>query len=341
VALKLKDSALKDGLLISHSASTSLIQVDQNKIISVKNDRIVFDKIPKHLLQKPSLIWNVKTSKDTQTTLKIDYLIKNISFKSDYILDIEKNSANLQGWLSINNLSGKAFKDTKLSFVAGDINKAQKDPHILYKTNVLRDSPRVAEKSFEGYHLYRVPFRVDLRNNEKTQIKFLSAKIDKISKTYEAKMRNPLYLIGERSSDIEQYVGFKTKQPMPKGVVRIYSKDMQESILLGESKIPHTPKNSTLKLKIGKNFDTKVLQRVLKRDDDSKYFRVEVEYEVINNSDEDKTITLFIPFNKKRYSKIKTSHKYSFTKGNLVTIRVDVKSNTNKKIVIYFESIKA
>jgi len=35
--------------------------------------------------------------------------------------------------------------------------------------------PSVVEQAFEGYHLYEIPFKISLANNEKTQIRVLLA----------------------------------------------------------------------------------------------------------------------------------------------------------------------
>jgi hypothetical protein len=44
--------------------------------------------------------------------------------------------------------------------------------------------------------------------------------------------------------------------PLPKGVVRVYSKDSRGNAqFLGEDGIDHTPKGETVKLKLGESFD--------------------------------------------------------------------------------------
>src|SRR5258706_1751378 len=43
---------------------------------------------------------------------------------------------------------------------------------------------------------------------------------------------------------------------MPKGVVRVYKKDSQGNAqFVGEDRIDHTPKNETVRLKLGEAFD--------------------------------------------------------------------------------------
>ena len=328
--------------LLSYNGSEAIVKTLDYKIITVSTKDIQFDTIPKELITKPSLVWNINASKDLDTSLELDYLINNITFKSDYILNLGADTSSLDGWISINNRSGKAFKNTTLSLLAGDINRAQTLNKRVYKANAIRvmaDAPQVAHKSFEGYHFYTIPFKVNLANNEKTQIKFLSQANITTTKNYEATLNNPLYLMGERKSDVTQYVSLaKLPLALPKGTIRTYGKLDGKKVLLGETNISHTPKDTPLKLKIGTNFDLKVKQTLLKRDDTKERFDVSVKYSMTNHSDEPKTLTLFVPFNKNGDSSITTKEKYSFTKGNLVTFTLQLQANETKEFQVNFKS---
>jgi hypothetical protein len=329
-------------ILLSHNGSQAIVKTLDYKIITVKSADIQFDTIPSELITKPSLVWNINASKDLDGSLELDYLIKNITFKSDYILNLDEKTSNLDGWISINNHSGKAFKETTLSLLAGDINRAQQQNIRVYKSkaiNMMTDTPQVAHQAFEGYHFYTIPFKVNLANNEKTQIKFLSQDNIPTTKNYEATLNNPLYLMGERKSDVLQYVSLqKLNTPLPKGTIRTYGTLAGKKILLGETNISHTPKDTPIKLKLGTNFDLKVKQTLLKRDDTKERFDVSIKYTITNHSDEPKEITLFVPFNKNSDSSITTKEKYTFTKGNLVTFTFIIPINETKEFQVNFKS---
>ncbi len=328
--------------LLSHNGTQAIVKTLDYKIITVNADDIQFDTIPKELITKPSLVWNINASKDLDGSLELDYLIKNITFKSDYILNLNEKTSNLNGWISINNHSGKAFKDTTLSLLAGDLNRAQEQNIRLYKAkamSVMADAPQVAHKAFEGYHFYTIPFKVNLANNEKTQIKFLSQDNIPTTKNYEATLNNPLYLMGERKSDVLQYVSLeKLTMALPKGTIRTYGTLEGKKVLLGETTISHTPKDTPIKLQLGTNFDLKVKQTLLKRDDTKERFDVSVKYTLANHSDETKLITLFVPFNKNSDSSVITKEKYRFTKGNLVTFTLTIPANETKEFQVNFKS---
>lgn len=328
--------------LLAYNGSTSIVRTIDYKILSVKSDNIIVDDIPNELITKPSLVWNIKADKDLQTQMKLDYLINNVSFKSDYILNIDANSSELLGWITINNHSGKRFENTKLSLLAGDVNLHKKNIQPMYKRAMLMDAaPAVKEQAFEGYHLYQIPFKVTIANNEKTQIRFLSEHTISTQRLYSAQLSNPLYFHGESRVAINQFISLEgLSVPLPKGTIRSYSKLDKQTVLLGENQIQHTPKNSKIKLNIGKNFDLSIVQSASKRQDSKNWLHVDMLYTLKNSSNEDKTVTLLIPFNTNATSKITSEEKYTFTKGNLVTFTLQVQANATKELQVNFESKK-
>jgi len=338
-----KNFKVINATLLANNGNTSLVQSEQNNIISVVSKEIIFKTIPKELLTKPSLVWNIKATKNLKTKMEIDYLIQNISWNSDYILNLSEDRADLSGWITIDNRSGKKFDDTSLYVLAGDINRATKPVYrqeVVYAKSLM-ESPKVTQEAHEGYHFYTIPFKVNLANNEKTQIKFTDKKSLDFSRKYSAQLQNPLYLSGEIKNDVTQYIKLNALDiPLPKGVIRTYSKLDNSSILLGETSIKHTPKETPLELKLGTNFDLKVVQTLLNRDDSERYYSVDVAYSVQNSSNKSKTVELLIPFNKNQNSIVKSSEIYKFTKGNLVTFSLAVKANSNKSFKVHFESKK-
>ena len=329
--------------LLSNNANRCIVKTANSKIITVPSDAIIFSNIPKTLITKPSLVWNVKTSKALKSNLELDYLIRNISWKSDYVLNISKTEADLSGWITIDNRSGKHFEKTSLNVLAGELNQARAE--IAYKqvhkmARAMNDATPVAQ-AVEGYHLYSVPFKVTLANNEKTQIKFIDKRGIKIERSYSAQLSNPLYFNGESKHDVVQYINLKALDiALPKGIVRTYSKHNKTSLLLGESRISHMPKDTPIKLKIGKNFDIKVIERTISRDDSKYRYNATLNYSVKNSSDETKSVELLVPFNRQRDSKIKTSQNYSFTKGNMILFKIKVAPDSTQEFRVNYISKK-
>ena len=337
--------------LLSNEGSRSLVKTTKNAIISVSSNDIIFKSIPDELITKPSLVWNINATKNVNTKMEIDYLINNIDWKSDYILNLSKNTAELNGWITINNRSGKKFQNTELNVLAGEINRAKKpvSNYRYAKSMMVQSAPEVSHQAHEGYHFYTIPFKVNLANNEKTQIKFLNKKGIHVQREYSSTMNNPLYMNGESEHSVTQSILIKgINEPLPGGIIRSYSTLGKQNILLGENNIAHTPKNTPIKLQVGKNFDIKVTETVIARDDDKRYYDATLRYSIKNSSDEEKNITILVPFNRHSDSKIlssssnkiKTSQAYTFTKGNLITFNIKIKANSSKSFEVNYESKK-
>ncbi len=327
--------------LLSHSADNALVRDEKNEIISVLSKDIIFKTIPDSLLTKPSLVWNIDAKKTIKTKMDIDYLIKNLSWKSDYILNLHGNSADLTGWITIDNRSGKAYKDTNLHVLAGDINRAtQAKPQYRYKSMAMMDSAQtVSHNAYEGYHFYSVDFKVNLANNEKTQIKFITQNSIPIQRKYSTTVSNPLHLYSEKKYSVTQFIEIqKLPFPLPKGVVRTYSKLNSNNILLGESSLNHTPKDTPIKLTIGKNFDLKVTETIQKRSDNKRYLDAKVLYTLKNSSNEKKTVEVLIPFNKKSTSTIDTTKAYKFKYGNQLSFKIVINAKKTEKLIVKFRS---
>jgi len=328
--------------LLSFSNNTALVKTLDYKIISVKTSGIQFDTIPSSLITKPSLVWNVSVKEDTKTQMKLDYLVSNINFKSDYILNVDGNSSSLSGLITINNHSGKSFRNTKLSLLAGDISRVYHKERHLYKTTALRSpAPRVKEQSLEGYHFYTIPFKVTLANNEKTQIKFLDKNSLKIKRFYSAQMSNPLYLKTQREHAVKQsFLLDALDVALPKGSIRVYTKLDKQTILLGEQHLPHTASNTPLSITVGKNFDLKVTESIISRADTQTHFSVDVLYTLQNSSDTNKSINLLVPFNRQESSKVTSDVAHTFVKGNLLNFLVKIPAKQTENFKVHYESKK-
>ncbi len=339
VMKNVKDFKTIKAQLLSNDGYSCIVKHNE-KIIIVESKNIIFSTIPSQLITKPSLVWNVQSKKNINAKMSIDYLINQITWRSNYILNISQNQADLSGWISIDNHSGKAFKNTNLHVLAGEINRAYSPRRNYKKTEYMAMAQTVQDVSHqahEGYHFYTIPFKVNLANNEKTQLKFIAQNDIAIKRKYTAMMSNPNYLHGERQKDLTQIIKMDgLEYPLPGGVVRSYSKLKNTSILLGESDIGHTPKDTPISLRLGKNFDVKVKETLLKRDKDTWHIDEDVKYSIKNSSDENKKIQIQIPFNKNNDSAVKSKIKYTFTKGNIVTFNINVQANSTKEFTVYY-----
>jgi len=318
----------KKGTLLSNGSQV-LLRLKDGKIVQASSSDIKFTSIPKTLVTKPSLLWELRAKEKVKGSLSLDYIINNISWKSDYVLKIDKNSADLSGWITLSNNSGKAFEKVSLKVLAGDVTR-QKAPNRAYKRNAqnfaMMDSvAEVQEVSHEGYHIYSIPFKVDLANNEKTQIEFINEKNIKIQRRYRVKLSPPQWFRGEKKNKVEQYIEFKNlSKPLPKGTMRTYSSLEGATILLGVNQIPHTAKKEKTSLPIGKNFDLSVKETNVFLNESKRSYESEIKYTITNRSNTSKKIELLVPFQKHSSLESIVQSKIKFTYKNGHTLKFDV-----------------
>jgi len=339
------DLLYKEGTLLSAS-SQAVIKTKKDEIYTVPTSALIFSTIPKELITKPSLVWNINAPKASKSTLSMDYLIRNISWKSNYVLNLQREYADLTGWITINNRSGKAFKETTLTVLAGDINRVAAPNPRRYMAKIAMiesDSETAEELSHEGYHLYKIPFKVNLSNNESTQLKFLTINNIPITKKYTAQLSSPFYANGEHNYNVTQSLEIKSlEKALPMGTIRSYSQQDKTTLLLGESHINHTPKHEKVKVTLGKNFDLIVRSKMLSNNSDRYYNDVRISYEITNRSDEAKTVELLIPFVKRdnNQNSVKTSQKYNWKNGNKLSFKIRVKADSKKSFEVHFRAKK-
>lgn len=82
--------------------------------------------------------------------------------------------ADIGGWVTIDNNSGKKYVDAKLKLIAGDVNTVQTaQPPIMFAAmNSIASAPAPAfeERSFADYHLYTLNQNVTLNESSQKQV---------------------------------------------------------------------------------------------------------------------------------------------------------------------------
>lgn len=150
-------------------------------------------------------------------------------------------------------------------------------------------------------------------------------------------MSSPLYLRVNNNYKITKYIHIENlDKPLPKGVIRTYSKLGDTNIFLGQSTIEHTPKNGDIDIMTGKEFDLTAQENILQRKDDKKYYDADIIYTVKNNSSNDMNIDINIPFKKHIHNIINTQEKYMFTKNGFVTFDISIKAKEKKSFKVNF-----
>ena len=234
--------------------------------------RIVFRELPPNLRDRPTLVMKLDNGLAGPQELELSYLTAGLSWKADYVGELAADDSHLDltGWVTLNNTSGTPYRDAQLQLVAGDVNRVRDLPSPAMAKEGMRmmaaAAPMMEEEALFEYHLYSLAQPTTIADNQSKQVALLAAQ--GIPARKELIFTGNDYYYRAQQSEI----GVKLKAsvfleidnreeanlglPLPKGVVRIYKQDSQgKAQFVGEDRIDHTPKNETLRLKLGEAFD--------------------------------------------------------------------------------------
>ncbi len=251
-------------------------QIGQQIVINPTNvAEIRFDRLPQDLIAKPTLVWTLNNTGADTHTVEASYLTTGLNWRSDYVLVVNQNDtrADLNGWVTLTNTSGTAYRNAELKLVAGDVNRVREQAQMdaVSEMRVARagaaPQPQFQEQAFFEYHLYTLQRQTNIKHNETKQISLLSSDNFTIKKElivngqafYFQGYNNPGEPVKEK---VGVYVGFKNAKennlgvPLPAGIVRVYKADATGAQqFVGEDRIDHTPKDETVRIKLGDAFD--------------------------------------------------------------------------------------
>jgi hypothetical protein len=233
--------------------------------------RLAFSGVPDTLRDTPTLVISLINPTAGMQNLELSYLTGGLSWRADYVaeLNADDNQLDLNGWVTLTNQSGAAYPNAKLQLVAGDLNRvrdAQPMPRAMMAMAAkVADAAEMQQESLFEYHLYTLQRPTTLAENQTKQVALMSATRVPVEKEYLLEGANYYYSgqygeLGQKMK-VGVFVEFDNKGeglgiPLPKGVIRMYKKDSQGNAqFVGEDRIDHTPKNETIRLKLGDAFD--------------------------------------------------------------------------------------
>jgi hypothetical protein len=246
-----------------------------NEIVTGMNaDHIRFPELPENLYSRPTLVWTLENRGAQRHRVEASYLATNLAWSADYVLNIGRDDkmADLDGWVTLVNNSGTAYKSARLQLVAGDLNRLRQE----YQADALgakrnmemaAASPQFAREAFSEYHLYSLGRRTTINNKETKQISLLTSGGVPVSKLYVVEgqqfyYRNYQHPGSPLKDAVKVYFKFRNDEksglgmPMPAGAVRVYQADSKGGVqFVGEDRISHTPKDEDISLHIGNAFD--------------------------------------------------------------------------------------
>ncbi len=235
--------------------------------------RIVYSDVPENLRDRPTLVVQLQNKGAADQNVELSYLTGGLGWRADYVAELNANDdkLDLSGWVTLTNTSGVTYRNAKLQLVAGDINRVQETILTgakMRRLEAMADAVAtpMAEQSLLEYHLYTLDRPTTIAESQTKQVALLSA--SGVSVRKELLLRGADYYYQSSYGDLGQkmkvgvFVEFDNKEasklgmPLPKGIMRVYKKNNAGNAqFVGEDHIDHTPKNETVRLKLGEAFD--------------------------------------------------------------------------------------
>ncbi len=268
-----------------------------------------FPEVPANLYERPTLLMSLENSGAKKQQVEASYLANSLSWNADYVLTVARDdkSADLDGWVTVINNSGTAFRNARLQLVAGELNRVadrvMPRSEMSVAVPMAKAAQQFQQEAFSEYHLYSLGRKTSVEDKETKQISLLQGSAVPVEKIFMVNGQSYYYrnqqAPGSPLKDpVMVYYKFKNEEkaglgiPLPAGNVRVYQKDSKGGILFaGEDRIDHTPKDEFVNIHIGNAFD------VVAEHKQTDYKRIdthtwEMEFEVTLRNHKDAPVTV-------------------------------------------------
>ncbi len=341
----------RNGEIILKQADGQVTVLNQTNIRDVR-----FPALPDGLITRPTLRWMLD-SKGGSQQVELTYLTGGINWTADYtfLLGNDNSKLDLNGWVTLTNSSGAAFKDAKVKLVAGDVNRLP-DANAQYAMGAVANEAsdmavqKVDQRDFNEYKLYEINRPVTVGDNETKQVEFVSGTNVPAHTFFVYDGSYPFYgysgpitdqYYGNMGiTDVQNWLEFTTGKDnnldaaLPAGRVRVYQQDVDGSaLLIGENTIDHTPKGEQVRLFLGNAFDL-VGERT---QTDFKYIGsnvIEETFEIhLRNRKENQAVEIRVPERLYRWSNweiLNSSDPFTKVNSNSIEFRLEVQPGEEK-----------
>jgi len=246
----------------------------------------LFPSLGDDTVLQPTLGWTLDVDRAGPLAAELAYVTGGFTWEADYNAVEEEGAGRLDlvGWITMQNRSGKTFREAKVKLMAGDVSKVNEQDSLRaarelgYMAAKADHAEAVTEKPFDEFHLYTVSRPVTLRDTESKQVEFVRAEGVPEKRLYVYDGAAPGGQPGMNWGDADyRYAGdfgveghrkvwvvreFRNDEasrlgmPLPRGKVRFYTRDKDGQLeFTGENLIDHTPKDETIRLYTGNSFD--------------------------------------------------------------------------------------
>lgn len=270
---------IRSGYVPGGEAQQPIIEVNGKLQFSLPGMPL-FPDLGDDTILKPAFNWVLQSDSAGKFDAEIGYVTGGFDWSASYnLVSPEKGDfADLVGWITMKNESGKTFENARIKLMAGDVNKIQPPAYPMRtfaRAAVLSEmagaAPAVTEKAFDEFHLYSIARPTTLHDHETKQVEFAHAE----------KMYAPTIYVYDGATGYRfyglnydqnygqtenkkvlvqrEFVNAETNQlgiALPAGKLRFYRRDNDGQLqFVGENTIDHTPRNETVRVTTGNAFD--------------------------------------------------------------------------------------
>ncbi|MDB5042707.1 MAG: hypothetical protein JWN27_3433 [Candidatus Eremiobacteraeota bacterium] len=252
------------------STNSGVVLRYADRIETSIDGRLAFSALPGDLRDRPTLVTELAATNAGEQDIELTYLSGGLNWKADYTAELSPNDdrIDLRGLITLQNASGTAYRDASVQLVAGDVNvvrSAFQPAPVPLQMIGRATASSVTQQDLLEYHLYTLPRRTTILDNQTKQVELLTAPDVVVTKTLE--LRGQPYYYNHFNVDLGQrlkvgtYLSFRNEGaslgiPIPRGTVRVYKRDAAGTAqFVGSDNIDHTPKGESIRLHLGDSFD--------------------------------------------------------------------------------------
>jgi hypothetical protein len=219
-----------------------------------------------------SLSLRVDAQRAGQTNAVLSYPTAGLGWRAAYVATLQPGSAcrmQFESRASIANRSGRDWRDTKLTLIAGEPHfakpSAPRPMMAMARSYKAESADMPAQSTLADYRSYALPAPVDLPDGSVSQVPLYATRTLDCTRTallengnsYEQPQPeiNPLFNLGSNNT-IASTLILKAFDSLPAGYLRVLTADRNGTPqFIGEGRIDDTPKGSDATLTLGTAFD--------------------------------------------------------------------------------------
>jgi hypothetical protein len=268
VRVHARENRVIEGTLVSADGSWLVVRGDDGAVSALGRqavDEVRLANPPKELSLRPVLEAVVEGAAPGRVAAELSFLTGGLSWSAEHTLvRVGETSVTWSASVTVDNQSGREYRDGALKLVAGEPRRAATPPMPMARGTVLEMSAAksdLSEQTFSEYHLYTLDHTATLRDRESRALTMLEPRRVKVTSRYLYRGGAPGVAL---QVVIENTAAAGLGVPLPAGRVRFYETDPAGALqFTGETNVGHIAAGETLSLDMGTAFDLAVDRRLV------------------------------------------------------------------------------